>query len=312
MYSYGSSARVGVDGKRGHGGGRPYRPPRKRKDPNSTPPSMKECNCLIEIDIPEYLTRCSEGSSRQHVCFINGRVGMEYCLKVMRHDFQVHLIIPGRKQAGPVAIVAATYRQGIPAIAYFLHSLVGTNNKRIQGRIHLNVKASNSQQLSGTFGASTPPPPPPPSPQESSETTTETATSAVGPSTNGLPYWLFQSSSWSVIGCSLRSRDKDKSDNNDEPPNEDSDKDKEDDEDNNDHDMMTMTSLKTCLDNIVFRLGQTSIGQLDIFTDSDLYHAFAAGNPDRANVLYQEIQQSFTTTTTTTNIASSSSSSSNK
>ena len=118
MYSYGSSARAGV-GKRGHGG-RPYRPPRKRRDPNSTPPPLKQCDCLIEIHLHEYLAPQPMG--RTHACF-GGRQAMEQCERDLRSAYQVHLMVPGKKQEGPISMVAKSYREALPALAWLLDQL---------------------------------------------------------------------------------------------------------------------------------------------------------------------------------------------
>ena len=118
MYSHGSSARVGIGGgggKRGHGG-RDYRPPsNKRRDPNTTPPPLKQCSTLLQFHIPEYQTPAPANGRRIHQSFggggsdanTNNNGGQKRIQKLekdIRSQCLCHLIIPGRKQCGPVAI----------------------------------------------------------------------------------------------------------------------------------------------------------------------------------------------------------------
>jgi len=160
MYSgsYGSSSRVG-SGKRGHGG-RSYRPPKDRGDRTAAPPPLKECNCLVELGLPEYSG--PEPAGRQHLSFKNGRRGVSECEKYVRSVFQVHLQIPGRQTAGqPVAVVGQTYKNVLPAVEWILNECldeqhVGTSNSSeagstIPGRIHRNVKNERERPIDGRF-----------------------------------------------------------------------------------------------------------------------------------------------------------------
>lgn len=145
MYSYGSSSRVAT-GKGGHGG-RNYRAPPERKDPNSTPPPMKQCDCLVELDIPEYAAPQQEG--RTHVAF-GGRESMQAATKIMRSMYCCHLEVPGRNKGGPVGIVAQTLHKAIPACYYLIQQLaLAENMHHIQVRIHKNVKQTAQGPIEG-------------------------------------------------------------------------------------------------------------------------------------------------------------------
>jgi hypothetical protein len=234
MYSYGSSARA--TGKRGHGG-RNYRPPPERKDPSCTPPPLKECSCLILLDIAEY--QSLEPTGRLHMVF-GGRETMQHRETFVRSEFTVHLVIPGRKQAGPIAIAAQTYRQALPAVAWLLQRLQGVDS--VPGRIQTNVKNVQDPGVSGIW---------------------------TKPSNNSdrKPYWLFQSETWSVLGCPLLLEN-----------------------DNEESRMNMLALLQTCVDNAKFRLGSV-VNQVNIFTDPQACTAFGAGDHQQALVLYEEAQK---------------------
>jgi hypothetical protein len=241
MYSYGSSARA--TGKSGHGG-RNYRPPPERKDPSCTPPPLKECSCLILLDIAEYQSLQSTGIL--HIVF-GGRETMQHCETFVRSEFTVHLIIPGRKQAGQVAIAAHTYRHALPAVARLLQRLQGVDDS-VSGRIQTNVKNVRDRGVSAIWTK----------PSNSSDRK---------------PYWLFQSETWSVLGCPLLLE------NND----------------NEEESRMSMLAvLQTCVDNAKFRLGSGVVNQVHVFTDPQACTAFGAGNHQQALVLYEEVQKALT------------------
>jgi hypothetical protein len=143
MNSYGSSSRVAT-GKQGHGG-RNYRPPPDRKDPNSTPPPLKQCDCLVELDLPEYATPQQEG--RVHATFRGGRQAVQDSTKVIRSVYCCHLKIPGRSKGGPVGVVAKTTAQAIPACHCLMQQL--TIENPIQARIHRNVKQAGVPIVEG-------------------------------------------------------------------------------------------------------------------------------------------------------------------
>ena len=144
MYSYGSSARVG-SGKRGHGN-RPYRAPPDRSKQETQPPPLKQCDCLVEFDLPEYVA--PSGEPRHHGTF-GGRHGMQRVVRHVRSQFQCHLQIPGKNQGNPVALVASSLEQALPACFYVMQHIqldLDDNDDRtidhsITARIHRNVKA---------------------------------------------------------------------------------------------------------------------------------------------------------------------------
>lgn len=167
MYSYGSSARVGTGGKRGHGG-RPYRPPPDRSKQDATPPPLKQCDCLIELDLAEYARPVANNNSednnggggrqRVHETF-GSRQAMERTVKYVRSVFLCHLQIPGRNQGGPVALVSSSVEAALPACQYVMQQIVLSNNNNnndetsdfsATARIHPNVK-SNLPVVTGTL-----------------------------------------------------------------------------------------------------------------------------------------------------------------
>ena len=119
MYSHGSSARAGI-GKRGHGG-REYRPPRERRDAEATPPPLKEGACLLRFFLDEY---SRPAPRRDHRCF-GGRDGLRSLERALRSRCLCHLVVPGRRQSGPVAIVGRTIREALSGAAK-----IGTPSKR--------------------------------------------------------------------------------------------------------------------------------------------------------------------------------------
>lgn len=148
MYSYGSSARVGGgSGKRGHGN-RPYRAPPDRSKQETQPPPLKQCDCLVELDLPEYLTPLA-GEPRHHGTF-GGRQGMQRVVRHVRSQLQCHLQIPGKNQGNPVALVASSLEEALSAcFCVMQHVQVDLDDNdenettihSITARIHRNVKA---------------------------------------------------------------------------------------------------------------------------------------------------------------------------
>jgi hypothetical protein len=306
MYSYGSSTRVGV-GKRGHGG-RNYRPPPDRKNNGDlVPPPLKACSCLLQLDIPEYMKECDvQGTEsdnehatstvnslerrRTHMCFPGEtieerRKSMQHLSKRIRSKFGVHLQIPGRAQRGPVAIVGKSYRDAIPATAWFLQKLVlpldgdDVNSVvHVTGRIQRNIKDPNDVVLEGKWR--------PTSLQGLQEVE----------NTHLQPFWLFQSDVWSVMACDLLTATKSGPSS---PCVADASEPKD-----------ILGSLQICLDNFQFQIGSHGLHGLDIFLhnlfDNDTKAkgndgsktkhpawsmAFAAGHPEKVNPLFQEIRQ---------------------
>jgi len=81
---------------------------------------------------------------RQHVCF-GGRHRVEYCRKELRNQ-RVHLIVPGKKEAGPVTIVAKYHHDAIPAAAWLLQQLDLTLNQDNNNEAQHDVPVSTTRQ----------------------------------------------------------------------------------------------------------------------------------------------------------------------
>lgn len=267
MYSYGSSARVGI-GKSGHGG-RNYRPPKPRRDPNATPPPLKQCNCLCQLDLPEYRV----ASPRSHTAF-GGRNNLSKMEQQLRSLFYVHLVVPGRKQAGPVAIVGASYRQVVPAALYFLGRLhlpatsssQSTENAvhRLSGRIQRNFQDRNDRALEGFWVVPT-------RGQNDADQ---------GESPRPAPLWIFESPQWSAMGCVLPELDETE-DNGTGEANE---LHRSESNSTNMEDI-----LLASVDNIKFRCG--TLDGLDIFLHDSPPGAFGAGKCSLATILFEEVQK---------------------
>eukprot|EP00980_Cylindrotheca_fusiformis_P006431 scaffold1375_cov137-Cylindrotheca_fusiformis.AAC.20 len=260
MYGHHSSARVGV-GKQGHGG-RPYRPPRPRRDPNSTPPPLKECSCLLQIDIPEY--QSPQPAGRMHVSF-GGREAVQDCERFLRTNFLVHLVVPGRKQQGPVAIAGSSYKETIPAAAHLISKLQSVQENSYHGKVQLNVKNPREPTIAGTWNRH----------------------SMRADNGEGLilqPFWLFQSAAWSVLVCPISTRQ------NELLPSGNGRAENDDCHTNSDGDQY-LSLLRSCVENLTFRVG--SLQGLDIFIDDFPPAAFAVGDPHQATMLLEEIAGSY-------------------
>ena len=330
MYSHGSSARAGV-GKQGHGG-REYRPPKGRRNKDDhdddaatrtlIPPPLKGCNCLLQIDIPEYMVEgeiiqpsssSSSSSSSQdapvaandvasypsqsqgshqrrrlHRCFSGPtleerRKTVQVCEQFVRSRFGCHLVIPGRNAKGPVGIAGKTYRDTVPAMAYFLQQLnLSSDNAQEltwNGRIQRNVKNTQDITLEGIW---------------STQVLVDEGASTF-PGNQLLPYWLFRNEIWSVMACNVLCNESDPTLDNEK-----------------EHSMSLSTVLQvleTCLENLRFRIGNTEIEKIDIFfqqkvaknvkknrttsqaSNKSFATAFAAGPPNLVTVLFHEIAQ---------------------
>lgn len=298
MYSYGSSARIGV-GKRGHGG-RNYRPPKpKNNDPSVlVPPPLKACNCMIQLDITEYAELAPEIQQqrrRLHLCFegrtINERrKSLADTEKALRLGFGVHLVVPGRNQKGPLAVVGKTIREALPAVDYFMQQLVLGNNTSnasptnfLTGRIMRNVKDPNAVVLVGRFRQQ---------PRQNESLSEENHNEDIF---RLQPYWLFESNSWNAMVCPLSLPpnpigDTPTPDNNDEgnsqTPVEQEQK-------------AISEALQIGFDNLRFRIGNAALSALDIFlhpppgTMNMPPKAFATGDPSNNSIheLYRELGQ---------------------
>jgi hypothetical protein len=264
MYGHHSSARVGV-GKQGHGG-RNYRPPRPRRDLTYTPPPLKECSCLLQIDIPEYQN--AQPAGRTHFAF-GGRDAVQEYERFLRDNFLVHLVIPGRKQQGPVAIAGKSYKETVPAAAYLMSELQSSQENSLQGRVQLYVQNLREPTIVGSWYK------PCLRAAENAETTMIR------------PFWLFQSPSWSALVCPLVTPNDamdgmESNDNTGETENNDS--------PTSGGDGPFLSVLGTCVENVIFRVG--NLHGLDIFLHDNPPAAFAAGDPRQAAMLEQEIARS--------------------
>ena len=324
MYSsYGSSASVG-SGKRGHGG-KDYHPPRRKKrDPNTTPPPMKHCSCLLQFQIEEYMKKppspVDEGQQQQpgsddgqqqppqkqqlpgrrtHHSFVGSHPNKMQKLEAdIRSNFLCHLIVPGRKQAGPVAIVGRTIQEALPAAVFLLDHLIvwdignnttnddsnaNTPTNTIKGQIQSNVKNLRETPIVGYWC------------EGGSSNDIFTPNAGVGPN------WLFQSlHQWSIMVCPIRI--------------DEDDKEREETKINVVEDRPTTTAeavvqlsppqlqppslstLKGCIDNVMFRIGNTKVQQhfqqMFIHEYDPLPMAIAIGcNGHQGKLLLEEIQQ---------------------
>jgi len=270
MYSHGSSARAGI-GKRGHGG-REYRPPRQRRDPTTTPPPLKRCACLCQLDLPEYATTAS---TRIHVTF-GGREALQNLERQLRSLFLVHLVAPGRKQAGPVAVVGQTHHQALPAAAYLLQRLARAEEHRnhmISGRIQRRVQDPSDVTLEGHWYF------PPPLP----------ASAAAGTS------WIFQCpDQWNVMACFFKESQhgSDQSGDNAISPLNDTYQAQEASSGKAgvDPTMLAMETLQISIDNFRFRMGK--LESIEVILHDDPFIVLGAGSPMPTKALYEDVQQS--------------------
>lgn len=307
MYSHGSSARVGV-GKRGHGG-RNYRPPKEKKDPSKlVPPPLKECNCMIQLDVSEYaelapvVERTTQREEQQqeeqqqspqrrrlHRCFA-GRTLKERQASLrsteqgLRSGFGVHLVVPGRNQTGPLAVVGKSYRETLPAVEYLMHRLVLNSSEEeteapfLRGRIQRNVKDPNDVLLSGRFF------------QHQQQTQQQQHPEENTTSYYYLqPYWLFESDSWNTLVCPLTIQEL-PSANTAEAAHV--------------QQKSIAEALQISLDNLSFELGNSALSELDIFwhpapnpknvtaVAAAPQKAFCAGDPSSEGIvaLYRAIR----------------------
>jgi hypothetical protein len=217
------------------------------------PPPLKECNCLIELPVQEY--QVTKPLGRQHRCF-GGREAMEYCQKTLRSSYHVHLMVPGKKQMGPLSIIAKSIHEAISALAWLLlESWCVEHNESLEVRIYRNVQEGRDCLLRGIF----------PCRLHEQEVTSTMFTPL------SQPVWLFQSPAWVVLACRLGLLSNDGSQND------------------TDKVSATLSIMQPCLDNVVFQLGQETVGKVDIFIDYCQEYAFAVGDPDQSEVLRKEI-----------------------
>ena len=307
MYSHGSSARVGV-GRSGPGG-RNYRPPKPKKNINGlVPPPLKACDCSIQLDIPEYAEVAAIGEEEQcrrlHLCFegqsLNERKqSLSNTEKALRSEFGVHLVVPGRNQKGPLAVVGKSIQQALPAVDYLMDRLIleSSNNSGtgstdessslpfLKGRITRNVKDPNDVAISGRFFL-----------RQNDSSNENRAQESI----RLQPYWLFESDSWNVMVCPLSLPN---TANATSPAPASSGEARPLEEVQQGHQNAITEALQISFDNLRFRIGNASLSELDIFLHppptSRLKSAvpqqkvFATGDPSGACIqaLYQEIRQ---------------------
>jgi hypothetical protein len=301
MYSYGYSARAGV-GKRGHGG-RNYRPPPERRDPTTTPPPLKQCSCLLEFELEEYarpaavsdIRRSPDGGRRSHRA-LGGAHAVQDLERFLRSTFCVHLIVPGRSQAGPVGIVGASYRETLPAAAHFLAHVAMNQNQENNYRNEDDDASSsdappreNKIELYGRVFVDNALDPNPTG-IVGKWTFSSLSMMTDSQSLQIQPYWLFESSiSWSVLACRLQASllEGNRGEDSLNSPN------------NQDDEIekafpptatvsTTLELLKTCLDNAVFRLGSANLSNLEFFIHGT-ETAFCIGHPDQCSALFQDV-----------------------
>ena len=187
---------------------------------------------------------------RQHLCF-GGREQMEQCQRTLRSSYHVHLKVPGKKQMGPLSVISKSVKEAIPALTWLLENWDCSDNE-IEGRIYHDVREGRDSVLSGVFPCNR-------TPSQDGSIHDDSSSSLLSQ-----PFWLFQSPSWAVLACKI------KIESSDRPELE------------ND---LIVSAMQTCVDNIVFQLGQEAVGQLITFMDCCQKYAFAVGDPDQAYVL---------------------------
>lgn len=88
---------------------------------------------MCQLDLPEY-ARTTQ--TRLHLSF-GGHEAREQIECHLQMLFLVHLVVPGWKQAGLVAVVGQTFHQALPAVAHVLEQLSrteGLDYGKIPGR----------------------------------------------------------------------------------------------------------------------------------------------------------------------------------
>jgi len=248
---------------------------------------------MVQLDIPEYaelapvvVVEEQQQRRRLHLCF-QGRNSQERkkslstTEKALRSGFGVHLVVPGRNQKGPLAVVGKSIQETLPAVDYLLHQLVLENNA-LTGRIMRNVKDSNDVVLSARFHL-------------------QRMQSSIASNDNAdedfftlQPYWLFESDSWNAMVCPLslpqsRTGNTSSTNNNDENKNL----------QHPDEQKAIAEALQIGFDNLRFRIGNAALSTLNIFlhpppgTTTMQPKAYATGDPSNNSIhaLYREIGQ---------------------
>ena len=250
---------------------------------------------MIQLDIPEYAQLApptAQGQQiRLHWSFPGPNLderkrSLAQTEKRLRSKFGVHLVVPGRKQTGPLAVAGKSIKEVLPAVNYLMGILLldgdhtntavlPSNGRFLNGRIMRNVKDPNDVVLSGRFLQ-------PPTLQTANETNDLSLN----------PYWLFESPSWSVVACPLSLSETETADNQ-----------------SSEHQDAIAEALQISFDNLRFRMGNAALSNLQIFlhsppppapndntTESPTLpdqRAFAIGDPTSSAIrdLFREIQQ---------------------
>jgi hypothetical protein len=201
------------------------------------------------------------------------------------------LIVPGRNQAGPVAMAGTSYRDVVPAVDYFMKQLVVPSTSSsarameerdgmvLNGRVQCNVRDPKEPIWEGMFRIQGRPHRPSQQLQQSLE-----------------PYWVFQNrndnlceASWNVMACELLLLPSSPST------------------------AWTTTAsttilekLQVCIDDIKFQMGNRILEEMDVFfhsyrndtpastdttTTSRGSIAFAAGKIDHLTLLFHEVEK---------------------
>jgi len=309
MYSHGSYARAGV-GRRGPGG-REYRAPKPRRDLSLAPPPMKKCSCLIQFDLPEYYQTATAAAAsvnndnnnnngnasrnRRHHLSFGGREAVEDLERKLRSVYQVHLVVPGRNQSGPVAIVGATYHQTVLAAVQFLRSVLALStslNDKIPGRIQRHVQDPNDRTVEGSWSAlgiinklyH----------QQQDRDQLHTNEVSVPSGTNLQLHWVFHSPDWSILVCELTkiinttpATKHSTSKNSGHQINE---------KNGSMSNEETLQILTTCVDNFEFSTGSAKKDFEYFLHDNDKSCIIVAtGKHHTLNILYQEIVRALST-----------------
>jgi len=270
----------------------------------------------VQLEIPEYAQPAAvvEGSSvggeqeqqqqpqrRLHLCFHGSSLSqrqksLRTIEQSLRSKFGVHLVVPGRKQVGPLAVVGKSYKETLPAVDFLMRRLVLDRNINredennasssspllcLNGSVTRNVKNPNETVFSGRFWQP---------PQHTSQSNGETGDDG----TYLQPYWLFESDNWNVMACPLTMAPTTSPalETTKAPPVQQ--------QQVQQQQTAVAEALQIGFDNLRFRLGNAALSELEVFLhppplspSKALPKAFAIGDPTAAGIraLYEEISQ---------------------
>lgn len=202
---------------------------------------------------------------RHHATF-GGRQGLELLERELRSKFLVHFVVPGRKQAGPVAIVGQSHREALPAVLFVLRHVSRTSewpSSTIGGRIQRQVQDPNDSILEGHWCF--------PSPMSNGEIAPLVQTA-----------WLFQCpNQWNVMVCFLV--DTNQADNVAEMHQEIG--------QYSTQELQVLDTLKITCDNFKFKVG--NMDGIEIFLHDEPLIALGIGATPRMKELFGEIELAF-------------------